>query len=284
MPRRIWRSTAAIVGAGPWPAIAPVSPRQRSDVLVAVDASEAGARRLVDEERERRRPLDHPVHRDAVEEGAPGPLVERGGARVGGAEPARARSSSTRVRRSRSTVGWACASAIGTILRRPGLQCHAIPGSRDSRSFSSVGSAGVAADLAVGDACAGVDGEVGRAAVRAAHGPVGCCRAAPLSAHRHGSASHRRDGGGSRSHSLFLPPPRLLHTQAEPERCSLSFHVRATGGAGWARPCGCAASDDRGNHDASGPIPSNAARSADPHTVVPVDAGGTIRQTSVARG
>ena len=30
IPRRIWRSTAAIVGAGPWPAIAPVSPRQKS--------------------------------------------------------------------------------------------------------------------------------------------------------------------------------------------------------------------------------------------------------------
>ena len=30
MPRRIWRSTAAIVGDGPWPAIAPVSPRQKS--------------------------------------------------------------------------------------------------------------------------------------------------------------------------------------------------------------------------------------------------------------
>ena len=30
MPRRTWRSTAAIVGAGPWPAIAPVSPRQKS--------------------------------------------------------------------------------------------------------------------------------------------------------------------------------------------------------------------------------------------------------------
>src|SRR6478735_10461994 len=43
---------------------------------------------------------------------------------------------------------------------------------------------------------------------------------------------------------LVPSAPRLLHTQAEPERCSLSFHVRATGGAGWARPCGCAASDD----------------------------------------
>jgi hypothetical protein len=30
MPRRICRSTAAIVGEGPWPAIAPVSPRQKS--------------------------------------------------------------------------------------------------------------------------------------------------------------------------------------------------------------------------------------------------------------
>ena len=30
MPRRSCRSTAAIVGAGPWPAIAPVSPRHRS--------------------------------------------------------------------------------------------------------------------------------------------------------------------------------------------------------------------------------------------------------------
>ncbi len=30
IPRRIWRSTAAMVGAGPWPAIAPVSPRQKS--------------------------------------------------------------------------------------------------------------------------------------------------------------------------------------------------------------------------------------------------------------
>jgi hypothetical protein len=30
MPRRSWRSTAATVGSGPWPAIAPVSPRQKS--------------------------------------------------------------------------------------------------------------------------------------------------------------------------------------------------------------------------------------------------------------
>src|SRR4029079_1190078 len=38
------------------------------------------------------------------------------------------------------------------------------------------------------------------------------------------------------------------------------------------------------NHDASRPIPSNAARSGDPHAVVPMDAGDTIRPTSVAQG
>ena len=30
VPRRIWRSTARAVGSGAWPAIAPVSPRQKS--------------------------------------------------------------------------------------------------------------------------------------------------------------------------------------------------------------------------------------------------------------
>ena len=83
IPRRIWRSTARIVASGPCPAIAPVSPRQKSDVLVAVDVREMGAGRLVHEERERPRPLDHPVHRDAVEQRALRPLEQRLRARVG---------------------------------------------------------------------------------------------------------------------------------------------------------------------------------------------------------
>ena len=47
------------------------------DVLDSVDVGEAGAGRLGDEDRERARPLDHPVHRHTGQERAPGALVQR---------------------------------------------------------------------------------------------------------------------------------------------------------------------------------------------------------------
>jgi hypothetical protein len=47
------------------------------DVLVAVDIGEVGPSSILDEEREGSRPLDHPVHRDAVEKGALGTLEQR---------------------------------------------------------------------------------------------------------------------------------------------------------------------------------------------------------------
>ncbi len=56
------------------------------DVFVAIDAAEAGARRFVDEKGKGRGPLDHPVHRDAVEEGVAGLLVQLRRARMGGPE------------------------------------------------------------------------------------------------------------------------------------------------------------------------------------------------------
>ena len=57
------------------------------DVLVSVDVGEAGARCLGDEDRERARPLDHPVHRHAGQERAAGALVQRLRARVQLDEP-----------------------------------------------------------------------------------------------------------------------------------------------------------------------------------------------------
>ena len=82
MPRRIWRSTAAIVGrrsvAGHRPGVA----EAEVDVVVAVDAAERGAGRGLDVERERPGPLDHPGHRHALEERGLGALVELGRARV----------------------------------------------------------------------------------------------------------------------------------------------------------------------------------------------------------
>ena len=76
MPRRIWRSTAAIgrrrAVAGHRAGVT----EAEVDVVVAVDAAEMGARRALDVWREWACPLDHPRHRDALEERAPGTLVE----------------------------------------------------------------------------------------------------------------------------------------------------------------------------------------------------------------
>ena len=82
MPRRSWRSTARIVASGPWPAIAPVSPRQKSTYSWPSTSREVRAGRRVDEQRVGARPLDHPVHRDAVEQRALGPLEQLPRARV----------------------------------------------------------------------------------------------------------------------------------------------------------------------------------------------------------
>ncbi len=87
VPLRTWSQTASAVAAGAWPVMAPVSPRQQIDVLDPVDVGEARAGRLGDEDRERARPLDHPVHRHAGQQRAPGALVERLRARVKRDEP-----------------------------------------------------------------------------------------------------------------------------------------------------------------------------------------------------
>ena len=79
------RRARAVAGHRPGVAEAEV------DVFVAVDAGEAGAGGLVDEQRKRAGPLDHPVHRHAVEERGLGPLVEGVGARDARSRSARSR-------------------------------------------------------------------------------------------------------------------------------------------------------------------------------------------------
>ena len=86
MPRRSWRSTAAIVGAGAVAGHRPGVAEAEIDVLVAVDAGEPGAGGFLDEQGERARPADHPVHRDAVQERCLGALVQLLGARMFGDE------------------------------------------------------------------------------------------------------------------------------------------------------------------------------------------------------
>ncbi len=71
------RRGGPVAGHGPGVAEAEV------DVLVPVDVAEPGTRRLVDEQRVRAGPADHPVHRDAVEQGALGALEQRPRPRVG---------------------------------------------------------------------------------------------------------------------------------------------------------------------------------------------------------
>ncbi|MOA01267.1 hypothetical protein D3C78_1206610 [compost metagenome] len=56
------------------------------EVLVTVDVEEAGALGALDEQRCRRRPVAHPVHRHAAEQRLAGALGQRHGLRVGGDE------------------------------------------------------------------------------------------------------------------------------------------------------------------------------------------------------
>ena len=75
------RGGGAVAGHRPGVAEAEV------DVLVAVDVAEPGAGGLVDEQRERAGPADHPVHRDAVEERSLRPLEQLARSGVGLFEP-----------------------------------------------------------------------------------------------------------------------------------------------------------------------------------------------------
>ena len=79
------RRARAVAGHRPGVAEAEV------DVLVAVDAGEPGARGRLDEQGERTGPLDHPVHRHAVEERRLGALVQGVGAWMLGGEARRSR-------------------------------------------------------------------------------------------------------------------------------------------------------------------------------------------------
>jgi hypothetical protein len=125
--------------------------------------------------------------------------------------------------------------------------------SEDRASRRSVEAAGVAADLAPGFARAGIDGEIARAAVRAAIGSGGRCSSAPKAAHCDGPARDRR-GRGSRVHSCSfwsrvsraplalgaasrpVPAPRPDSHHRAGALCG--FLSGATAGAGWARTGG----------------------------------------------
>ena len=75
-PRAAWAAIAGTTGSGACPAIAPVSPRQRSTYSWPSTSTTRAPFASCDEDREAARPARHPAHRDAEQERGAGALAE----------------------------------------------------------------------------------------------------------------------------------------------------------------------------------------------------------------